>query len=162
MKQTQREPIVPVMLRPKLSQKVCAEEIAEQIGIKRSQLDPQFYLAGALLTGVERLGKTEKIGTWSRKEAAVFLKSAFLPLFELLYEQEELPLVFDLLLARGVPQTVVQPHSPAGSALSLSANQTALTGPTYQEQPSAAKEEAYVPLLSIDAEIGLDGFPGGI
>jgi len=30
------------------------------------------------------------------------------------------------------------------------------------EQPDGAEAEAYVPLFSIDTEIGLDGFPGGI
>src|SRR5579875_3425838 len=73
----QHEPRVPTMLRPRLSQKVCVEQIADQIGIKRSQLDPHFYLVGALLTGVERLGKAEKIGTWTRKEVAVFLENCF-------------------------------------------------------------------------------------
>src|SRR4030095_261087 len=71
------EPIVPLMLRPKVSQKACAEQIAHQMEVKRSQLDPSFYLTGALLTGVERLGKAEHIGTWTRKEVAAYLKSSF-------------------------------------------------------------------------------------
>jgi hypothetical protein len=157
-----REPRVSLMLRPKLSQKVCAEQVAKQIGIKRSQLDPNFYLAGALLVGVERLGKAESIGTWTRKEVAVFLKSTFLPLFELLYEQEELPLVFNLLLAQGVPLTAVQQPLAAGQVQPSSLGQTAAGSAAQQEQPPVAKAEAYVPLLSMDAEVGLDGFPGGI
>ena len=149
------EQTVPIMLRPRRSQKVCVEQVADQIGIRRSQLDPNFYLTGALLTGVERLGKAERIGTWTRKEVAAFLKSAFLPLFELLYEQEELPLVFDLLLARGVPQAVEQVRQPPPRQV-LSAHIA------HQEQPSPTKAESYIPLLSMDAEVGLDGFPGGI
>jgi len=159
----QREPGVPLMLRPKPAQKMCAEQVADQIGIKRSQLDPHFYLAGALLTGVERLGRAEKIGTWTRKEAAVFLKNAFLPLFELLYEQEELPLIFDLLLARGVQPATLQSQSVAEPVPSPSFRASMPTSTVQQEASSLSqREEAYVPLLSMDAEVGLDGFPGGI
>lgn len=156
-----REQNVPTMLRPKLSQKVCVEQIADQIGIKRSQLDPHFYLTGALLTGVERLGEAERIGTWTRKEVAAFLKSAFLPLFELLYEQQELPLVFDLLLARGIPQATLQQPQVAEQAQS-SLRRDAPVSAIHQEQSSSTKAESYVSLLSVDAEVGLNGFPGGI
>jgi hypothetical protein len=158
---SKREQNVPTMLRPGLSQKVCVEQIANQIGVKRSQIDSHFYLTGALLTGVERLGKAERIGTWTRKEAAAFLKSAFLPLFELLYEQQELPLVFDLLLARGIPQATIQ-QPQAAEQVQLSPRQDTLTSATHQEQSSSTKAESYISLLSADAEVGLDGFPGGI
>jgi hypothetical protein len=156
-----REQNVPTMLRPRLSQKVCVEQIADQIGIKRSQLDPHFYLIGALLTGVERLGKADRIGTWTRKEVAVFLKGAFLPLFELLYEQEELPLVFDLLLARGMPQATIQ-QPQAAEQVQPSLGQNVPVSITHQERSFPTKAESYISLLSVDAEVGLDGFPGGI
>jgi hypothetical protein len=147
----EREETSPLMLRPKSSQKECAEQIAEQIGIKRSQLDASFYLTGALLTGVERLGKEEQIGTWTRKQAAIYLKNTFTPLFELLYEQNELPLVFSLLIARGgAPVSPAVPVPPGEAPVPASQPR--------QESPTSA----YLPLLSADAEIGLDGFPGGI
>jgi hypothetical protein len=154
----QHEQTIPLMLRPKVSQKECAELVAEQIGTKRSQLDPTFYLKGVLLSGIEQLGKAEMIGTWTRKEVAVFLKSAFTPLFELLYEQDELPLVFSLLISRSAA-------SPTGQLLipeiGLEPPKAALNGtPSQEEQPLA--KDAYIQMLSEDVEVGLDGFPGGI
>lgn len=149
---------IPLMMRPKISQKECVEEIAEQIGTKRSQLDPTFYLTGALLTGLEKLGKAEQIGTWTRKEVAVYLKGAFTPLFELLYEQNELPLVFSLLLANGapVPVTPVAPQSVRPVS--------ARTRRLESTEPGLVREgsDPYMPLLGADVEVGLDGFPGGI
>ena len=148
------EQTVPLMLRPRISQKMCAEAIADQLGIKRSQLDPAFYMTGALLYGVEQLGKREMIGTWTRKEVAVFLKSAFSPLFELLYEQDELPLVFSLLIGRETVPTRSQ-HAP-NSVEVPSMNEQA----SWREASSSTGE--YLPGLSEDAEVGLDGFPEGI
>jgi hypothetical protein len=156
----QHEQTIPLMLRPKLSQKECAELVAQQIGSKRSQLDPTFYLQGALLSGVEQLGKAEMIGSWTRKEVAVFLKSAFTPLFELLYEQDELPLVFTLLFSRGLALPTEQPSLPAITPQQPS-SQIASNDPlSQQEQPLT--EDTYIQLLSEDVEVGLDGFPGGI
>lgn len=152
-----REQAVPIMLRPKLSQKECVEHIADQLGVKRSQLDPSFYLTGALISGVERLGKAEMIGDWSRKEVATYLKSTFLPLFELLYEQDELPLVFSLLIARGAPMPLPQPN---GNGTKHAAIEDAL--PQAVQKRVNDEDEAYVPMLGADAEVGLDGFPGGI
>ena len=148
------EQTVPLMLRPKLSQKTCAEAMADQLGIKRSQLDPAFYITGALLYGVEQLGKREMIGTWTRKEVAVFLKGAFNPLFELLYEQDELPLVFSLLIGRETVPTRSQsaPDSVKGPLMNEQSS--------WREASSSAGE--HLPGLSEDAEIGLDGFPEGI
>jgi hypothetical protein len=168
VKQAKQEPTVPLMLRPKLSYKECAERVADQIGVKRSQLDPSFYVTGALLAGIERLGKAEMIGTWSRKEVAVHLKNAFTPLFELLYEQDELPLTFALLLARGEPLAAVQqPLRPAGGyPQSFGDASEGHEGEEDEEVVSVEEElsepDPYLPLLSADAEISLDGFPGGI
>ena len=154
-----REQVTPIMLRPGAWQKECVEQIARQLGIKRSQLDPMFYLSGALLTAVEKLGKEEMIGTWTRKEVAIFLKNAFTPFFELLYEQDELPLVFTLLISRGAALPAAR-HVIANSvSVAQDAAQARTTPPVPEEQPAA---EAYFPLLSADAEIGLDGFPGDI
>lgn len=155
------EQITPLMLRLKHSQRVCAERIAEQLDARRSQLDPTFYQTGVLLCGVERLGKAEMIGNLTRKEVAAFLKSAFTPLFELLYEQDELPLVFSLLIGRETPSAlspspVGNGQHPASRATGLSI-QTESSGP---EQPRIIEED--IPLLSEDAEAGLEGFPGGI
>jgi hypothetical protein len=148
------EQTVPLMLRPKLSQKMCAETMADQLGIKRSQLDPLFYITGALLYGVEQLGRREMIGTWTRKEVAVFLKGAFNPLFELLYEQDELPLVFSLLIGRETVPTRSQ-HVPDAVGIGSMNGQA-----PWREASSSAGE--YLPELSEDAEVGLDGFPEGI
>ncbi len=148
------EQTVPLMLRPKLSQKMCAETMADQLGIKRSKLDPVFYITGALLYGVERLGKTAMIGTWTRKEVAVFLRNAFIPLFELLYEQGELPLVFSLLIDKETASTRSQHDSNRVEVPSM--NEQA----SWREVPVNAGE--YLPGLSEDAEVGLDGFPEGI
>ena len=148
------EQTVPLMLRPKLSQKTCAEAMADQLGIKRSQLDPAFYITGALLYGVEQLGKRETIGTWTRKEVAVFLKGAFNPLFELLYEQDELPLVFSLLIGRETVPTRSQ-HALDSVEVSPMNEQS-----SWREASGSTGE--YLPGLSEDAEIGLDGFPEGI
>jgi hypothetical protein len=162
------EATIPLMMRPRISQKECVEQIAEQIGVKRSQLDPTFYMTGAILMGLERLGKTEQIGTWSRKEAAVYLKSAFTPLFELLYEQGELPLVFSLLLSHGNTFSSTQSLLPELEQEPGQALKTRKLPPvTDGSEPVAEEDETteadlYVPLLSADAEIGLDGFPGGI
>ncbi len=155
-----REQVAPVMLRPKASQKECVEHIAEQMGIKRSQLDPTFYLRGALLTAVEKLGKEEVLGTWTRKEVAAFLKNAFTPLFELLYEQGELPLVFTLLISRGAAPSVVQPE--ASAPVASPSHNVEPSPPTLTAAQEHAAAEASLSLLSADAEIGLDGFPAGI
>lgn len=156
-KRLEREPVIPLMLRPEASQKACAERVAEQLEIKRSRLDPQFYLRGALLTAVEKLGKEELLGTWTRKEVAAFLKEAFTPLFELLYEQGELPLVFTLLFTRGVPSQAFP--SEVSTPLASPALRTQSVPPATREQPAA---ETALPALSADAEVGLDGFPAGI
>src|SRR5581483_754390 len=148
------EETIPLMLRPKVSQKECAECIANQLGIKRSQLDPTFYLTGAPIVGMERLSKEAMIGTWTRKQVAAFLKSAFNPLFELLYEEGELPLVFELLIAKGPSQVMaIEPSSGPPQPL--------LPTKSPQQEPPLSSE-VYLPLLSADAEIGLDGFPGEI
>ncbi len=149
------EPIVPLMLRPKVSQKACAEQIAYQMEARRSQLDPSFYLMGALLTGVERLGKAEHIGTWTRKEVAAYLKSSFTPLFELLYEQDELPLAFALLLSRGGTAPVSQ--SDQGQPLS-----SGMLDRGKQDPPDSPSGPNMSPFLPADAQISLDGFPEDI
>lgn len=149
------EPIVPLMLRPKVSQKACAEQIAHQMEVKRSQLDPSFYLTGALLIGVERLGKAEHIGTWTRKEVAAYLKSSFTALFELLYEQNELPLAFALLLSRG--GTAPVPQSDQGQPLSNGVPDT-----EKQDTHLPASRPGIPPFLPADAQVSLDGFPGDI
>ena len=163
------EATIPLMMRPRISQKECVEQIAEQMGMKRSQLDPTFYMTGALLTGLERLGKTEQIGTWSRKEVAVYLKAALTPLFEILYEQDELPLVFSLLLARGSslssgsslpPELEQQSVQEAQMVQALKTRK--LQHPSESEEVEVTEPDSYLPVLSADAEIGLDGFPGGI
>jgi hypothetical protein len=151
------EPIVPLMLRPKVSQKACAERLAHQMEVKRSQLDPSFYLTGALLTGVERLGKAEHIGTWTRKEVAAYLKSSFTALFELLYEQDELPLAFALLLSRG--GTVPVPQSDQGQPLSSGVPDKGKQDLHPLASPSGPGMPSFLPA---DAQISLDGFPEDI
>lgn len=149
----------PVLIRPTRLQRECVEQLAEQLGIKRSQLDATCYLTGALLIGMERLNQSERIGTWSRKEVAAYLKRAFTPLFELLYEQDELPLAFTLLLNRDT----TLPHATRSAT-------------TYQSSPFFASEDQpkgdpsnvsvqsveELPWLHEDAEITLEGFPEGI
>jgi hypothetical protein len=146
------------MLRPKISQKECAELVADQIGNKRSQLDPGFYLKGVLLTGVEQLGKSEMIGNRTRKETAILLKSAFTPLFELLYEEGELPLVFALLISRGAAPT--KNYHPLPESSHLSPHGTFSEVAPIEKQPHA--EATYMHMLGEDMEVGLDGFPDGI
>ena len=145
------------MLRPKVSQKACAEQIAHQMEVKRSRLDLSFYLTGALLIGVERLGKAEHIGTWTRKEVAAYLKRSFTALFELLYEQDELPLAFALLLSRG--GTVPVPQSDPGQPLS-----SVVLGGGKQDPylPASPPGPNMPPFLPADAQISLDGFPEDI
>ncbi len=151
------EPIVPLMLRPKVSQKACAERIAHQMEVKRSRFDPSFYLTGALLIGVERLGKAEHIGTWTRKEVAAYLKRSFTALFELLYEQDELPLAFALLISRG--GTAPIPQSDQGQPLS-----SGVLGQGMQDlhPPTSPSDPGIPPFLPADAQISLDGFPEDI
>jgi hypothetical protein len=178
-----REVTVPTTMRLRVSQKECAEQIAEQMGVKRSQLDPTFYMTGALLTGVERLGKSEQIGTWSREEVAVYLKGMLTPLFELLYEQDELPLVFSLLLSRGVALSSAPSLEPGQLGMRVREVDTAqgdITSTTSsvsvkgkgsktriarevpREEATSDVSDGYIPELGADAEVGLDGFPGGI
>jgi hypothetical protein len=161
---TPREPTIPVMLRPAFSQKVCVERIAEQLGRKRSQLDPTFYLTGALLAGVERLGKEEMIGTWTRKQVAIFLKSAFTPLFELLYEENELPLVFALLLSRQPAASAAPEIAPSPGAASTPASiplPLPLTPAADRPAPTKASDPTQPP-HSANPPVGLDGFPAEI
>src|SRR5947207_11471041 len=140
-----REPIAPLMLRPKISQKACAEQIARQMEVKRSRLDPSFYLTGALLTGVERLRKAEHIGTWTRKEVAAYLKSSFTALFELLYEQDELPLAFALLISRGMIASAPVIQGIQGQPLSGVVLQERMQEPLLSGFPSGAGMLSFLP-----------------
>jgi hypothetical protein len=155
----QRELKVPMMIRPTHSQKACVEQIAEQIGMKRSQLDATFYLTGALLIGVEGLNTSEQIGTWSRKEVATYLKRAFTPLFELLYEQDELPLAFALLLGRCAIAPVPISQRDQGELM-----RSAMSHEPKQVLPltGTSSDTRLPPFLSADAEMSLDGFPEDI
>lgn len=154
-----REPIVPLMLRPKASQKACAERLAHQMEVKRSQLDPAFYLTGALLMGVEHLGKAEHIGTWTRKEVAAYLKSSFTALFELLYEQDELPLVFALLIGRGTTVSAPVMQSDQGQPLSGGVPYERRQGPLLADFPAETSMPLFLPA---EASMSLDGFPEDI
>lgn len=148
---SEREKTIPLMLRPRVSLKKCAEKAAEQVGKKRSQIDEEAYLIGILLTVLRSRRKAEMIGTYSRYQAAECLESVFEGLFELLYEQNMLPLAYQLLIARG------------GGAHSEEISSGSLSGiPQRSEgQESRPIVEPTLPRLSSTAQQAFEGMPGG-
>lgn len=109
--------------------------------------------------GVERLGNAEMIGTWTRKEVAASLKSAFTALFELLYEQNELPLAFALLISRGATVSAPVTHSVQGQLLSSGGSHERMQESLLTAFPSDSGMPSFLPA---EAEMSLDGFPEDI
>jgi hypothetical protein len=141
-----------MMIRPTVAQKACVERIAEQMEMKRSHLDGTFYLTGALLLGVERSNTSEPIGTWSRKEVASYLKPMFTSLFELLYEQDELPLAFALLIQSTIGSAQIAQHDQEQSPFFAMSRKE-------KQDPVLPAEADRQPFFSVDVEVDLDGFP---
>jgi hypothetical protein len=140
------ETTTPMTIRPRDSVKELAEALAEQLRLRRSKLDSDIYELGALLLGASRVSPDQQIGTLSRKAAARKLRPVLQPLFELLLQEGEMPLLFNLLLGSAAARAGVGPAEGGDRHASL------LPDP-------AAAQRTYEAFSSTAAEQAVQGFP---